>query len=146
MNLSLPALTKVLPDFGRRVHDTADFWRAAEVSGIEVAERRLKKRGYYVAESDGDLIFIDSRLKDFRWLCVAYHEIVHAILHYPSPFLAGKHQFEANAFSIMLICPLSELAPNSNLRHFAGSDRVARLIIRQREQINFLYQDFGFNL
>lgn len=144
MNLSLPALKKALPDFGKRTHSPEDFWCAAEASGIEVAERKLKRRGYYVPDVSGDLIFIDSRLKDFCWLAVAYHEMVHALLHYPSPYLAGKHQFEANAFSVMLICPLSELAPNSNFREFARHDRAARLIIRQREQINFLYQDFGF--
>lgn len=144
MNLSIPKLTTTFSDFGKRSHGTDDFWNVVENRSIEVAEQKLKKRGYYTPHFDGDLIFIDSKLKDFLWLCVAYHELVHAVLHYPSPFLAGKHQFEANAFSIMLICPLSELEPNSNLRLFARYDHVARYVIKQREQINFLYQDFGF--
>lgn len=145
MNLSKPKLTKIFPEFGIRSYDSDYFWHVVEWRKFQVAEMKLKKRGYFTPHIDGDLIFINSKLRDFLWLCVAYHELVHAILHYPSPFLSGKHQFEANAFSIMLICTLDDLRADSEIRYIARYNRVARHIIKQREQIKFLYQDFGFN-
>lgn len=144
MNLSKPNITTTFPDFCKRSYDSDYFWRVVEWKKYEVAEIKLKRRGYYTPHTDGDIIFINSKLRDFLWLCVAYHELVHALLHFPSPFLSGKHQFEANAFSIMLICTPDDLRLDSEMRYIARYNRVARHIIKQREQIKFLYQDFGF--
>lgn len=138
MNLSLPKLTRVLPALNKRVLTESDFWQVCAAREIEVVERRMNKKGYYVPHQCGDLIFIDSRLKSFYWLEVAYHELFHALLHYPAPFLSGKHQFEADAFMIMALCTLESLTDAEFLRQ-AKHCRALRFIIRERQRLNFLY-------
>lgn len=143
MKLSFPKIIEAFPEFNRRAHTPLDFWQTIERRSIDVLERKQKKRGYYAADVVvGDFIFIDSRLKSFLWLDVAYHELTHALLHIPSPFLADKHQFEAKAFSLMMICPVSELDAGSEMRQAAKYNHVARYIIREREKIYFLHDDF----
>lgn len=138
MNLSLPKLYRIMPDLNRRPLDESDFWQVCESRKIDVIERRQKKKGYYVPTKDGDFVFIDSRLKNLNWLTVAYHELFHALLHFPAPFLAGKHQFEANAFTIISLCPLPALSDTEYLRA-ANYCHVRRFIIRERQRLNFLY-------
>lgn len=139
----MPKILEVFPEFNRKSYREIDFWDVCYSKEFETVERRQKRKGYYVADYSGDYIFIDSRLKNYRWLAVAFHELSHALLHFPSPFLAEKQQFEANAFSIMMLCPLPELDAGSEMRKAAKYDHVVRFLIRERERLYFLYDDFG---
>jgi Zn-dependent peptidase ImmA (M78 family) len=144
MRLSFHKLLDTLPELNKKNHTPEDFWQVCGEKKIIVRERPFRKKGYYVPDLvAGDCIFINSRLKNYRWLEVALHEMFHALLHFPSPFLAGKQQFEANAFTVMALCPLAQLDAGSEMRALARENHEIRFILRERERLYFFYNDFG---
>lgn len=139
MNLTLQNLKKALPEFNLKPYTETDFWRICEQFNIEVLPRKMDNNGYYVTDRAGEFIFISQDIKNhYLWLLVAYHELVHAICHYPCKFLYNKHELQAETLSIIAICPLWMLY-DREIQQQANFDVFLRIILTKRRKIREIY-------
>ena len=138
MNLAFRILKSYFPELNERFYDELDFWFFCDDRGIDASERKMKKKGYYVADESGDYIFIDSRLRSPRKLEVIFHELTHALLHFPTPELKSRQQFEAQALALIFLIPQKALFDYSWLEE--NPTRYAFKLFRERQRLYFLYQ------
>jgi hypothetical protein len=105
MHLSYNILKTKIPTLNRKAHRETDFYRISKHHKIEVHNLELDCLGCYVADADGDYIFIDSRISGLLRLEVELHELSHACGEYPCDFLHFRQELHAETFALILLIP-----------------------------------------
>lgn len=140
MDLSYRLLKRIIPALNLRSHRETEFLRIARQLCIDVHELELDCFGCYVADPDGDLIFIDPRLRLYLRLETQLHELTHAILDYPCDFLKFRQQLHAEVFALVLMIPLRMLFEYEKMPFDLIDERLIPYLKRRK----FIYERFGF--
>lgn len=109
MLLAYSRIKTLVPEFNRRTFTRQNIFALVLKFNCEIFERIQRKAGYYVLDKDGDAILIDSRVSGIFWFEVAFHEIVHLLIHYPCDFLHSKQHFEAENLALVFLIPRRKL-------------------------------------
>jgi hypothetical protein len=139
MMLSYSRIKSLVPDYNRRCFTRHSILALTRKYNCEFVEKPLKKPGYYVTDCGGDIIFVDSRLKSHFWFEVAFHEIVHLLIHYPCDFLHSKQQFEAENLALIFMIPKAKLFEYRTIPFDEIDPRLVPYLIR-RQQIYEIYR------
>jgi Zn-dependent peptidase ImmA (M78 family) len=127
----------MIPAFNERALTAEDFFVLGETSQIDIAELKLKKRGYHVWYEGDDYIFIKKGLRGLKWLETAFHELFHAVLQVPMKSMHAKQQLVANAFALIALIPLPMLNDYSFLEE--NPTTHAYWLFKERQRVLFLY-------
>ncbi|HEX3560403.1 MAG TPA: ImmA/IrrE family metallo-endopeptidase [Pyrinomonadaceae bacterium] len=119
MNLALAAIKRALPDFGERPFTAEDFRRACRRLKVKAHTIPLNVDGFYMfTKRGGAHIYINARLCGLRWLYVAWHELMHHVLHAPPDVTVAffcnvrpdsKEDREAEVFASVALLPEAKL-------------------------------------
>jgi Zn-dependent peptidase ImmA (M78 family) len=100
--------------WNERQFNEEDFYRLCRRYKAKPIEMPLKVPGFYMLCKGKSYIYTDSRLRGFRRLHVAFHELGHHILHAPiastrASFFRlkpnSKDEYEAEIFSAVALIP-----------------------------------------
>lgn len=142
-NLILNNLLAALPSLNVTEHTEEDFERLCADLGIRVRFVAISGAdGAYIENKGRRYIFINHRLRGFRRIFTAYHELGHALLHVPCcggerPY-ERRYEREADEFAMLSIMPKAKLADFLHLQHSPSAHD--REIFRNRLR---LYYDYG---
>lgn len=139
MNLTYRILRERVSSFNRRSHGESTFHRIRKRIDCDFDEKPRQKKGYYVTDESGDVIFIDSRLSGKTRLEVLYHELTHALIHYPASFLERRNQLQAEIFSLIFLIPRKELFEYMNTPFEEIDSRLVPFLIRRQR----IFERFG---
>jgi Zn-dependent peptidase ImmA (M78 family) len=122
-----------------------DFFRICEIEGIFFSEID-EPFSWWMCLDGMSCITVDRRLKGYKRLFTLFHELAHHFLHGGTylttlqPFGAhnGKTEYEADAFAVIAVYPLSAML-NGQLLEAEKSDPYLRKLRKERERIYFLY-------
>jgi Zn-dependent peptidase ImmA (M78 family) len=137
ITLSYERVKQIIPAFNERALTSEDFFLLGETSEIDIAEIKLKKRGYHVWDDGDDYIFIKKTLRGLKWLETAFHELFHAVLQAPLKGMHAKQQLVANAFALIALIPLPMLEDYSFLEE--NPTAHAFWLYKERLRVKFLY-------
>lgn len=129
---------KVIPQLNVTRIIAKDFWNVCEIKRCDVTEMELDKPGYYVTDGKEDYIFLDHRLREYKWLIAAFEELFHLIVHFPCDFLLEKQQIEAKTLAIVAMIPQPELF--RLLRVYEQLEREMQFLVYKRLQVFHKYQ------
>lgn len=107
MNLAISRIKEILPHFNERPLTEEDFWLICETEKIKVFETTLIVNGFYFADENEAVIYLNSALRGIDWLENAFHELAHHFLHTPPQ--SRKQEREAQAIALMALIPSCEL-------------------------------------
>lgn len=130
-------LTKLftsVPQLNQRELTETDFFNICDRENINVRYTTEMKSGCYVIFDKKHYIFLNRNLKGLKFLKIAFHELAHYFLHFPSQTNFGvaffdvhqkaKMDIEANTLAALALIPFDridienskELRPLLNLR------------------------------
>ena len=139
MNLSYRILKNRISSFNRKAHGEQDFYRIAKEQKFQVYDLELECLGCYVADKDGDYIFIDPRIRPPLRYEVEFHELTHALLDFPCDFLYFRQQLNAEIFSLIFLIPKKQLLELLQMPFDEIDYRLQPFIIRRKK----IYEIFG---
>lgn len=104
---------KVPKWWNKRIPTETDFYRECRRHKIKVFHLPLEVPGFYMACHGMRGIYLDFRLRGFKFLLIAFHELAHALFHAPPGTSASfymvtpdtKNEFEAEAFAVCALIP-----------------------------------------
>lgn len=119
MKSLLPKIKAAFPFVGQRPATEKDFYDYCAAERIEVVHTPAAAAGLFIVYGGERFIFLNSGLRGFRLLHVAFHELAHHLLHaptdrrYAAEFFAvhedrRKHR-EAESVAALLLLPMPDL-------------------------------------
>lgn len=144
MNHIYLTMQKYVPAFNRKVLTEDDGYLFCEKHNISVLEsEHIDGEGMFIVYKGHSFIFLSKFLKQSHRAFVLWHEIGHAILHYPLPcgfsFQAKrKIEKEAEIVACMSIVPLPLLVYKLHELHEEYGIPIE--VILRRKEIFDLYQ------
>lgn len=133
MHLSYEILKTKIKSLNTKPHDEPDFYRISKKQKIGVYNLDLDCLGCYVADKDGDYIFIDSRIRAPQRFEVQYHELTHAILDFPCDFLDFRQQLHAEIFALVFLIPKKMLFEFMQIGFDEIDYRLHSFVIRRKK-------------
>lgn len=134
MKLALTKLMQSVRGLNTRILTESDFYSICEREKIKIILTPQIESGVYVVFDSESYIFINNKLRGIKFLKVAFHELAHYFLHFPSQTRFGaaffdvhtkeKHHIEADLLVALALIPFDEL---ENETHCKGLKSVHNL-------------------
>lgn len=125
--------------FDRISHADADFRAICWKINCDYVFKPQRKKGYFVTDSSGDYIFIDSRITGFNRFEAMFHELTHALLDVPCPFLHFRQQIQAETFALIFLIPKKMLFEYMNM----SFDEIDYRLIPYLKRRKFIFDTYG---
>jgi Zn-dependent peptidase ImmA (M78 family) len=119
MTHALTRLFAAIPNLNQRELTETDFFTICERENISIIYTTNLQTGCYVIFESKHYIFINRNLKGIQLLKVAWHELAHYFLHFPSQTNFGvaffdihqkaKSNNEANALAALALIPFERI-------------------------------------
>lgn len=139
MNFTLKILRSRIASLNCRAHYEIDFHRVRRKIKCGYVLKNQNRSGYYVTDISGDLIFIDAKIHGLNKLETQFHELIHALLHYPCDFLARKQQLQAEVFALVLMIPKRDLFKYTTMNF----EEIDYKLIPYLKRRKYIYEVFG---
>ena len=132
MTLTYLQLKKILPELNEEIITPDRIFEVFQEKKIDFHELPLEGDGCYVTEEGKDYVFLRSAMRQLLFYKTLLYESVHALVHYPAPFLLWRHNLEAEVLSLIGMMPLSDLPRLNRIKNQLDEENYDLLMRRNK--------------